>query len=132
MSEDLISKLDLEGLLNLNPNSIEDASLVREEILSNIDTINASLNYARFVSEHLSDIKQNIRIIDECSYLLLSIYGDWNNISILDKDLQDQIDAYFNFFDGEIPGASPIALRCTGVSMPSEPFSKVLSWVKAI
>lgn len=132
MNENLVNKLDLEGIVCLNPDAIDNASLVRDEIISTISQIDNALKYSKFVSNHIEDIKHNIKILDDCCYSLLDETKGWDTMTYLNDDTLSSIREYFDFFDGEIEGASPITMRCSGVSVPDEPFSSALKSVESL
>ena len=132
MRENLVDKLDLEGIINNNPDSFDDAAQVKEELNSTIKVVNNSLCYSRFVVKHIKDIKSNSSVIDECGYKLLSIASDWTDNSSLPEDLNKEIDAYFNAFDRKSSGDNNLNVVCLGITMPEEPFTKVLDYVSSM
>lgn len=129
MSENLVNKLDLEGIIALNPEAIEAGLSVKDEVSSLIAMIDNSLCCSKFVIKHLEDIKHNIKVLDDCCYSLLGIMPDWENEQ-LNGELKDEVKSYFEFFNGITAEKVPITLRCGDVSVPKEPFSHVLSYVE--
>lgn len=128
MRENLVNKLDLEGIINNNPDSLDNAEQVKAELNATIKVINNSLCYSRFVNKHIKDIKSNSRVIDDCGYKLLGIASDWNDAS-LPAELDKVIGDYFAAFDSKTSGDNNLNAVCAGITMPEEPFSKVLEYV---
>lgn len=122
MSEDLVAKLNLEGLMSLDPHAIEDAASVREDVEDSIAVLQNSLDYACWLRDHIDEIKGNIKIIDDCSYDLLGIVFDWNGMSFLSAEQKKAVESYFNTLND----VGFITIRCNGITMPDEPFTSVL------
>ena len=131
MNDDIVSRLDLEGLLLSNNKAIENASIMESEVESKISVVENALFYTRFVSAHKADIEHNEKIMDDLSLKALELYHAWRLCDMLPDDIKGKIDNFFSFFDNEPSSVNFLAVRCTGLDLPSEPFTDIIEWTKS-
>ena len=128
MTEDLIDKLDLSGLLDLDEQAVRNTVTIRKELNDRISLLENNLYYTEFLIRHHKDIVAN-------EEKLSSITDEATKLCILSKQLlkdlpsgeQQKVDAYFNFFDSRPESIRILPIRCGdyAADIPENPFPTV-------
>ena len=120
MKDDLIEKLDIEGLLDLDLNAIDDAERVRIDLQDKVAILNNDLLYTRFVIAHHDDIATNEQALTSINYTATELLVSYkkNIEQNLSDELKNREDLYLSFFNVLPDNVKSLSLMCGTLELP--------------